>query len=870
MLQNEFLRFSQTLKADSMPDNVRKISNLVSLHLDGIVPLGTHQGLRVKHIVKLAQEQWNLLSSDIQPLPDQRTEYTSTINRLKSMSVGPFRGFSRAEMFDLDSNIVLLYGPNGTGKSSFCEALEYKLLGSVAEAESKRFRNQSDYFKNAYTNEFLEPEIIGVGAQGQEIPVESNEALYRFCFIEKNRIDSFSRIAALAPAKQTELISTLFGLDEFNSFVKNFTSDIDAKYIDLIGAKATELEKKRQSLIGASQQIKKNIIDLETRTAEEKALALKYRQDISFNQMVIDIRGDENNLGVIKQLELELEKQSPSKSNLTCEILQKRASCINSNYIDLKDKRRKLEAESQNISFQNLFEAVVKLQSGNPNECPACHTPLTQTAKNPYIYASEELLKLEFLSTLQKGIAELEQKINEQIQDISRTIHICCQFYPESNALERFKNKTGIELWSELQPSFEGDVDYWNIVEIQVQQLEERDKDIDETIKLRETKIKRLKELQGLDKEITIFQTKRESKEQENRVLQKQIDDFDKENEQLIESVDKEKDLIKTNNEISEAYSQFVTLLNDYKEGLPERLIANLGETIVTLYNSFNRNDSTSEKLSDIKLPLMQNQRLEVSFLNNPDKYFDALHILSEGHVRCIGLAILLAKNINEKCPFLIFDDPVNAIDDDHRESIRRTLFDDDFFSEKQIILACHGEEFFKDIQNLLSVQSVRQSKTFSFLPRLGESHIRVDFNCSSRNYIISAREHYERNEIRDALSKCRQSLESLMKGKVWNYVNRHGDGNLSLKFRSSKSPIELRNLSEQLKKQINKPDFDNQNKNIILTPICTLLGISGESREWRYLNKGTHEESDRAEFDRGTVNIIISALEEIEQEINR
>jgi hypothetical protein len=196
-------------------------------------------------------------------------------------------------------------------------------------------------------------------------------------------------------------------------------------------------------------------------------------------------------------------------------------------------------------------------------------------------------------------------------------------------------------------------------------------------------------------------------------------------------------------------------------------------------------------------------------------------------------LAILLAKNISEQCPLLIFDDPVNAIDDDHRESIRRTLFEDAFFAEKQIILACHGEEFFKDIQNLLPAQVAAQSKTFSFLPRLDDLHIRVDFDCAPRNYILSARGHYERNEIREALAKCRQSLESLMKGKVWRYVNRYGDGNLSLKLRSATAPIELRNLSEQLKKQINKADFSDQNKNTLLAPIDVLTGLNGESREW-------------------------------------
>ena len=241
------------------------------------------------------------------------------------------------------------------------------------------------------------------------------------------------------------------------------------------------------------------------------------------------------------------------------------------------------------------------------------------------------------------------------------------------------------------------------------------------------------------------------------------------------------------------------------------------------------------------------------------------MHVLSEGHIRCIGLAILLAKNIKENCPVLIFDDPVNAIDDDHRESIRRTLFDDAFFVSKQIILTCHGEEFFKDIQNLLSAGLVSQSKAFTFLPRLDEPHIRVDFNCAPRNYIISARNHLNNGEIRDALSKARQALESFTKGKLWRYVNRHGDGNLSLKFRSVTASIELRNLTEQLKSKIAKADFGDTNKDNVLALIETLLGPSGDSREWRYLNKGTHEEADRSEFDRQSVLEIVTTLEQLD-----
>ena len=290
-----------------------------------------------------------------------------------------------------------------------------------------------------------------------------------------------------------------------------------------------------------------------------------------------------------------------------------------------------------------------------------------------------------------------------------------------------------------------------------------------------------------------------------------------------------------------------------------------MGDKVVELYNAFNRNDSPKDLLASIRLPLTQGQSLEIAFQTAPEKYFDALHILSEGHIRCLGLSILLSKNLKEACPLLIFDDPVNAIDDDHRESIRRTLFEDDFLEGKQIILTCHGEEFCKDINNLLGAKKSNLSKNFTFLPQLDEPHIRIDFNCAPRNYILAAQTLLGRLEIRDALAKSRQALEYLTKNKIWRYVGSHGDGNLSIKMRSPKAPIELRNLTEQLKKKLSRADFIHEDKEAVLVPIDTLLGVGDDSREWRYLNKGTHEDSDRAEFDLAVVSTIIKALDELD-----
>lgn len=870
MILAEYLRFLQTLNSTAVPTDIRKLANLVLTHLDELVPLGTQQGQRVKRMVELAQASWDTLNEEIQPLLEQPEEQTLPVSQLKSMAVGPFRGFARQEAFDLASRFVLIYGPNGTGKSSFCEALEYGLLGNVAEAESNRFRDQRDYLKNAHVNHFTAPVIIGLNDRGDDVAIQANETLYRFCFVEKNRIDSFSRIAAQAPAKQTELISTLFGLDSFNEFVRNFTAEIDTRYIDLTGVKATELSTRRQGLAGTEQQISTYSAELQRLDAEEQVLANQYREGFTFRQMDMELNGYEQNIGTIQQLETELQQPQINKSNLTVAALRTLCSSIASSFSDLTTKQQVLTSASQQVSFKNLYDAIVQLQTSGAAQCPACKTPLNQVAINPYDHAQEELKNLQHLAGLQQAVQQQQKNITQGLLALSQIVNTCLSLVPQRDVRYNFQ----------LPPGTQPDYEWWKLpnerlqdnstplqhIQAQVYQHEQADIAIDQSALIRATNQDELSRLRSFKDKITVLQTRRHTAEKGIIDSQQTITNFDTQNAQLIADVDAERTVVEKNQAIASGYQSLITRLNRYKERLPGQLIADLGETVVTLYNSFNRNDSQCDLLAKVNLPLAQNQRLEISFQSEPEKLYDALHVLSEGHIRCVGLAILLAKNLNENCPLLIFDDPVNAIDDDHRESIRRTLFEDQYFSDKQILLTCHGEEFFKDIQNLLPAQSVRQTQLFTFLPRLDEAHIRIDFNCAPRNYILAARGHFDQSNIRDALSKSRNALESLTKGKVWQYVNRYGDGNLSLKLRAPKAPIELRNLTEQLKTKIAKNDFGDPNKSSVLDPLSDLLGLNGDSREWRYLNKGTHEETDRAEFDRNSALAIIIALESIDE----
>ncbi|MEL7307869.1 MAG: ATP-binding protein, partial [Pseudomonadota bacterium] len=680
MIRAEYQRFMQTLQGQNATDSVRKVANIVSAHLDELLPLTTHQGQRIRKMVELCQTNWDRIPTNTPPFVEQVVVPAVPLSRLKTMTVGPFRGFSRQEVFDLNSRLVLIYGPNGTGKSSFCEALEYTLLGNVAEADSKRFRDQNEYLRNAFVNALVAPSLVACDAQGNEIAIVPNESAFRFCFVEKNRIDSFSRIAAQAPAKQTELIATLFGLEAFTEFVRNFTSDIGAQYIDLQGQLALRLAQKEQGLQGAHQQIQASATELQRIAAEELTLANSYRPGISFEQLIVELNGNGQAPGRITQLESELQQPPPPKSNLSVAAFEAMGNEASALVTELRQSQQQLARASQQVSFKQLYEAVVQVQQSSPDSCPACKSPLQQVQVNPYINAGQELTRLQQLGELQQKVGHLEQNALQAIFNVGQSLNTCLQFFSVNNPLKPFElvnMQPGLQWWDSLFTPLPDTSIAWQHLINQIQHLETNDRLAEEAIRQRDNKQAELNRLRNIAQQITVLVTQKQTAFSNQTHAQRLIDNFQNENAQLIANVEAERPAIARNHEIVAAYAMFVQKLTNYNNSLPARLVADLGELVVQLYNSFNRNDAQSEILANVKLPLAPNQRLRIAFQNQPEQLFDALHILSEGHVRCLGLAILLAKNLKEQAPVLIFDDPVNAIDDDHRESIRRTLFED-------------------------------------------------------------------------------------------------------------------------------------------------------------------------------------------------
>lgn len=56
--------------------------------------------------------------------------------KIESISIEGFRGFNQQYPFRMDKRLTVFLGPNGTGKTSFCDAIEWSILGKLPEYSS--------------------------------------------------------------------------------------------------------------------------------------------------------------------------------------------------------------------------------------------------------------------------------------------------------------------------------------------------------------------------------------------------------------------------------------------------------------------------------------------------------------------------------------------------------------------------------------------------------------------------------------------------------------------------------------------------------------------------------------------------------------
>lgn len=858
-IYSEYHRFMAHLAQRQVHDDVRRFAHVVLQHLQPLAEVGAMRRGRSTRLAPLATA--HLAQMPVDYNGDARgPEIGAALGKLQTLEVGPFRGFTRQEAFDLSHDITLVYGANGTGKSSFCEALEVAMLGSISEAQAKRV-DQRTYCNNARMRRHVAP-VLSSKVEDQTRPVQADEAEYRFCFIEKNRLEDFGRIAARTPGDQRQLIATLFGVDQFSEFVHGFNPSLDPDLM-LVGVQATLLAQRRAQLATSEQTIAGYAQKIAGVEAQERALAQRMSPGATYHACVDWLRGTPQQQGRLPYVQAQLDANPPAIHEVTKARLEALLTETYRVQGEWQACSAQLVARAGEVSYANLYESVLALANG-ATACPACGTELANVAQNPFDRARTGLEQLAQLAALQQQETEHRAMLTESIRALWEEMRhvvaaaaIACR--PELQAAG-FPLLPDTSAGNWLSAWIDGDRRGWLALLRIAEIIEGVDAQARDTHARREPLAHERDRLQLYQLEIERLRTLRATADQELVFAQQTVAQFDEANRDLIQAAEDEVLVVAHQERIKAAYDGFLPEIQAYLAALPGVLLQGLGEKVRDLYNAFNRTDHPGDLFNALWLPVAENGKIEVEFAGEQGVRYDALIVLSEGHIRCLGLAILLAKNLEQACPVVIFDDVVNAIDDDHRDGIWRTFFEDGLLDGKQVILTSHAEEFLHRIQQELGVRRAARIKRYKFLPHEGEHELRVDSDPPTKNYVLLAELALAADEKREALRHARPALESLT-DRLWTWLGRRADGRIEIKLGGPRSPWELNNKCSKLRSAVDRIAAYHAGAPQAVAALADLLGVNGASNEWGYLNSGVHDAQRDHEFDRATVRRIVEAI---------
>ena len=118
----------------------------------------------------------------------------SGLSSLLELQVKNFRGFGELSAEDRGSFIRfaktknIFYAPNGGGKFSLCEAIEFGTTGHVKEADRRKTKVRAYIARGS-----AKPSLSLIGRDKKEV---TKSLAWSACFIDRNRLQEFSLLGS--------------------------------------------------------------------------------------------------------------------------------------------------------------------------------------------------------------------------------------------------------------------------------------------------------------------------------------------------------------------------------------------------------------------------------------------------------------------------------------------------------------------------------------------------------------------------------------------------------------------------------------------------------------------------------------------------
>lgn len=694
---------------------------------------------------------------------------------LDSIQIKNFRGFGCSPdpqdngtfiKFNWRKNIF--YAPNGGGKTSLCEAIEYTVTKDIKEA-IRRKTPLGKYIKRGNDNHTTTLHFSDSSIKVPDLSEIDNEA-YKKCFIERNRLQEFALLGSKdTKTDERDIIASVLGLEDFDEYISSlvlpssfnvetlFSNEAKNDYISFLESQNDSLKRKEieaERLHDTSLQIKSllNIDDFQNDDLQNEKERITKR---------------------IKTLQNEiLELRSSTLKEIDIDKLIKSIRLCKFKVLSLNILKKETDKCKSEIDYSRLYEAIISIEQQNPENCPACGTSLDIVKYNPFENAKEEIEKL---SDIRKNLTTIE-KLNNFLKEESYQ-YIITSFSKFKHNIENYANLTNETVTQQLETligfsdRIEAISSICNFLSQNISLLDQY-KDVQNTIiKEIDTKSEIIQEkqiqIQELNDNLQSFNTLASKyNESINSIssMDTRLETFQNLKEQKKRALKKERKYNRFVKKLGIAYKLFHKDIVEFKLEIERNQLQSIEGNLLRYYKLINKSDSPDETIKSIKLNQSKdNYRIIITRLNDIEE--DAFVSLSEGHLRSLGLAIMLSISRKYDVPFIVFDDVINAIDSDHRANIIEMIYQDNFFNQRQLILTTHDRLFWERFCN----SHPNRDSSISFILSYTNYGIIVkQYKIDFDQKISDALNNYD---IRQVLVYCRIWFESI----TINYLKEKG-----------------------------------------------------------------------------------------------
>jgi len=640
--------------------------------------------------------------------------------KIKELKIKGIRGIRQEISLNLNENSLLLFGDNGSGKSSITDAVEWfyhdKIKPLSDEEIDKKgvsaLRNiflpddQDALVSICFSDNTIFSKNLNSGLQSKKLTAE---------YIEKSKNENlilrYSDLMSFVLASKKEKLDYLSSVIGFDSV--NKCRDILKKGTNHVGNKLRrknfddEISRRQGSILqtlGESITSDKHFLEKINEFIKDLGEKVETFDDID---RIIEKFKYIDDSPVIREREYFQDVINRIKD------FKGRLDNFYRQYAEFFNQFQEIKSDInnlKNIALNNLWQEALKILTEKgvweQEICPLCEQAINREKLSESLKERLENIKIirdknEKLESLRK---EVKKFLNDEVKSLISTI----------TRKEFYKNETEENLK--------------NIIDIMKKYLKDIEEELNKDV--RTERIKSLEDIKfpeiHLDKAIEYCQQK--YTELEKELKSKKVFEIQdkliraKKDYEDIRNLKKEKEVLeKIHSSMEKIYNAFI---QKQKEEL-EQFIKSFSEEITRYYEYMH----PDEPVKGFAIATIMDEdelkgiTLEYEFFDRkvspPQKY------LSESHLNSLGIAFFLAsvKAFNKVNKFFILDDIISSFDSEHRARLSSLLLE--HFKDYQIIILTHEKSWFEYMEQQLKGKSDWVVSTVQWSEDIG-THLKI------------------------------------------------------------------------------------------------------------------------------------------------